>query len=142
MRHRRDQPEEVFLSHSSRDRAFVGKLAEALINHAVPVWYSATNIMGAQQWHDEIGLALARCDWFVLVLSPNAVRSNWVKHEFTFALNEDRFEGRIVPLLHKRCDFVKLSWTIQSFQLVDFTAGFDAGCRELLKIWGRGFTGM
>jgi hypothetical protein len=39
------------------------------------------NIRGAQQWHDEIGTALKRCDWFLLVLSPQSVRSMWVKHE-------------------------------------------------------------
>jgi hypothetical protein len=34
--------------------------------------YSRTNLVGAQQWHDEIGAALQCCDWFAIVLSPNA----------------------------------------------------------------------
>jgi len=72
-------PEEIFLSHSSADRPFTTKLADVLRRHGIPVWYSDTNILGAQQWHDEIGVALGRCDWLVLVLSPSSVASKWVK---------------------------------------------------------------
>ncbi|MCU1266776.1 MAG: hypothetical protein JWM21_3094 [Acidobacteria bacterium] len=72
-------PKEVFLSNSSLDRVFVSGLAEMLRRHGIPVWYSQTNILGAQQWHDEIGAALKRCDWLVVVLSPNSVESVWVK---------------------------------------------------------------
>ena len=57
------------------DRPFVNRLVDVLRRHATPVWYGETNIQGVQQWHDEIGAALRRCDWFVLVLSPDAVAS-------------------------------------------------------------------
>ena len=79
-------PNEVFLSHSNRDRPFVRKLVDVLRRRGIPVWYSETNIQGAQQWHDEIGAALRRCDWFVLVLSPHAVESKWVKRELLYSL--------------------------------------------------------
>lgn len=42
-------PREVFLSHAHQDRGFASRLAETLIRHAVPVWYSPTRIQGAQQ---------------------------------------------------------------------------------------------
>lgn len=57
------------------------KVVRGLEDHGVKVWYSKTNLKGAQAWHDEIGKALARCDWFVVVLTPSAVRSEWVKRE-------------------------------------------------------------
>jgi len=68
-------------------------------------------------WHDEIGRALARCDWFVLVLSPEAVLSNWVKRELIYSLQQDRFEGHIVPLLYQACDYDELSWTLSQLQM-------------------------
>lgn len=40
---------------------------------------SKEHIGGAQEWHDEIGAALDRCDWFPVVLSPQSVASRWVK---------------------------------------------------------------
>jgi hypothetical protein len=132
-------PHEVFLSHSSIDQDFVTNLAEVLRRHGVPVWYSRTNILGAQQWHDEIGGALRRCDWFLLVLSPNSAAFMWVKRELIFALQQNRFENRIVPLLYQPCDFERLSWVLPSFQIVDFQETFAEGCRELLRLWGVGY---
>ena len=132
-------PEELFLSHSSEDRVFATAVAEMLRHHNVPAWYSDVNIVGAQQWHDEIGAALGRCDWFVVILSPNSVASMWVKRELMFALQQDRFENRIVPLLYQDCDVDSLSWVLRSFQSVDFHRGFGTGCRHLLRIWGIGY---
>ena len=115
------------------------KLVDVLRRHGIPVWYSETNIRRAQQWHDEIGVALRRCDWFVLVLSAHAVESRWVKRELLYSLQQDRFDGRIAPLLYRRCSHDDLSWTLSQMQMIDFTSGFDDGCRDLLRIWGVGY---
>lgn len=131
--------QEVFLSHSSRNRAFANKITEVIRHHGVPVWSSPTNIVGAQEWHNEIGRALKRCDWFVVLLSPQSVTSLWVKRELVYALNDARYEDRIVPVLYKRCDPSLLSWVLQGFQTIDFTSDFDAGCRDLLRVWGIGY---
>ncbi len=132
-------PNEVFISHSNLDQGFVTPLVKLVRDHGIPVWHSRTNMVGAQQWHDEIGAALKRCDWFVVVLSPGAIASNWVKRELLFALNNNRYADKIIPLLYQPCDYEQLSWTLSLFQMVDFTGGFDDGCRELLRIWGIGY---
>lgn len=132
-------PQEVFLSHSSLDRSFATSLAETLRRHGIPVWYSQTNILGAQQWHDEIGMALKRCDWFVIVLSPGAVNSIWVKREMLFALNDQRYENRILPLLYQDCDHDQLSWTLSLLQFVNFNNNLEQGYRDLLRVWGLGY---
>jgi hypothetical protein len=131
-------PAEVFLSHSDHDREMAARIVEALRAHGVPVWFSPTNIIGAQQWHDEIGAALSRCDWFMVLLSPDAASSKWVKRELLFALENDRYNGRIIPIRFRECDYEKLSWTLSGFQMIDFSGEFPAGCRELLRIWGIG----
>jgi hypothetical protein len=132
-------PAEVFLSHSSLDEAIVTPLADALRRHGVPIWYSKINILEAQQWQDEIGAALKRCDWFLVVLSPNAVNSMWVKREVQYALAQNRFADRIIALHAQPCDFESLSWVLSSIQRVDFDKGADAGYRDLLRIWAVGF---
>ena len=134
-------PDEVFVSHSSHDHAFVRRLVDVLRGHGVPHWYSDTNLRGGQQWHDEIGAALGRCDWFVVVLSPDAVDSRWVKSELVYSLRQDRLDNRIVPILHRPCSYDALSWTLAGMQIVDFTESFDAGCRDLLRTWGIGYAG-
>jgi hypothetical protein len=71
----------------------------------------------------------------LLVLSPAAVRLAWVKRELVYALQQTRYTNRIAPLLVRQCEFEKLSWTLASIQLFDFTAGFENGCRSLLQTW-------
>jgi hypothetical protein len=132
-------PREVFISHSAKNRKFVDDLAEVLRTHGIPVWLSSTNLLGAQQWHDEIGAALDRCDWFVVILSKQSVKSDWVKRELMRALNDRRFRDRIVPIRYQVCDLDRLSWTLGAMQIVDFSSDLEAGFRELLRIWGIGY---
>jgi hypothetical protein len=132
------RPVEVFLSHSHYDREMANRVAEVLRAHGVPVWLSETNIIGGQQWHDEIGAALRRCDWFIVLLSPEAASSKWVQRELRYALEDNRYNNRIIPVRFRDCDYQQLSWTLSALQMVDLSGNFDAGCRELLRIWGIG----
>jgi len=129
-------PDEVFLSHSGKNAAFANRLRGVLAAHGVKSFFSRKNIRGAQEWHDEIGAALKRCDWFLVVLSPQSVRSLWVKHELIYALQESRYRQRIIPVYYKTCDVDMLSWTLAAFQRIDFRKDFHEGCRQLLAIWG------
>jgi hypothetical protein len=133
-RQSRTRPAEVFLSHSVKDKRFLGKLAGALHDHGISVWFSEHGIRGATQWHDEIGAALARCDW--MILSPAAIASLWVKREVTHAIEEPRFDGRIVPVRISACDAKDLSWVLPQIQTIDFIGRFDEACRELFDVWG------
>lgn len=129
------RPHRIFLSHAAADRAFTRRIATLLSNHGLSYWYSRSHLRGAQQWHDEIGQALRECDWFAVILSPSAVRSMWVKRECIYALEQRRFVDRILPILYRRCDYTRLSWTFSGFQLIDFEKGFDRGAADLLKTW-------
>src|SRR5260370_36166017 len=124
---------EVFLSHASQDHAAARLLRDVLVAHDVPVWFSPHHIRGAQQWHDEIGQALARCGWFMVLLTRHAVKSMWGQRELRYALIDKRDQDRIIPLLFKKCDVRALSWTLPQFQMIDFTKGYWQGCAELLR---------
>jgi hypothetical protein len=132
-------PKEIFLSHSSADHVFTLSLADVLRRHGLPAWYSGTDIVGAQMWHDEIGSAIDRCDWFVAIISPRSIESMWVKRELAYALQQNRLENRIIPLIYQPCEYSRLSWTLAAYQIVDFSQNFEEGCHQLLRIWGIGF---
>jgi hypothetical protein len=134
-------PVEVFLSHADADRSYAQALSIELTRHGVAHWFSRRQLIGAQQWHDEIGSALARCDWFVLLLSARSTESMWVKRELLFALGERRYEGRIVPILLEDCDPTRLSWSLNQIQYVDFRTSTQAALRALLRVWGIGYKG-
>ncbi len=57
------RPKKAFLSHSSKNLAFSSRLAKNLAQYNVKTFYSQKHIVGAQEWHDEIGAALKSCDW-------------------------------------------------------------------------------
>jgi hypothetical protein len=131
-------PTELFLSYSTLDIVFANSIIEVLHRHAIPVW-SQTNIVGGMRWHDEIGAALRRCDWFAVILSPSAVNSMWVTRELMFALQQRRLDGRILPLFYQSCQLYQHFWTLSSVQMIDFTGDFDTACRALLRTWGLGY---
>jgi hypothetical protein len=62
-----------------------------------------------------------------------------MKKELVFALKQPRLVERIIPLLYQPCDFDEFSWTLSSYQMVDFTNSFEDGCRDLLRVWGVGY---
>jgi len=128
---------ELFVSHSSKNAAFADRLVRELTGEGFRSFYSKKSIRGAQQWHDEIGAALTRCNWFLVLLSPDAVRADWVKKELLYALYRKQYTGRIVPILCKTCKPEKLSWTLPSLEYVDFRRSFPAGLAELLQVLRR-----
>jgi TIR domain len=127
-------PEEIFLSHAHQDHSLTLRLARTLKGHGLRSWYSERHIPGAKQWLDEIGAALDRCDWFVVLLTPSSVRSKWVKRELTYALDQDRFEDRIVPLLVEPCEYTKLAWPLETLQIIPFHR-YTRGCKSLFELW-------
>lgn len=131
--------EELFLSHSSEDADAAERLATTLRDHGVPVWISTRNIIGAQQWQDEIGAALRRCDWFAVLLTPNSIKSMWVKRELMFALQQHRFDTKIVPVILHECDYDGFHWALSSFEVINFSSSLERGLTQLLRIWGLGF---
>ena len=129
------RPREVFLSHASADRRAAERIVLCLGRHGVKVWYSKSKLRGSQAWQDEIGKALARCDWLIVLLTPAAVRSEWVKHELAYSLIKKRYRRRIIPAMFKRCRHQNLSFTLAAMQMVDFRENFRAGLSDLLRVW-------
>ena len=41
-------------------------------------------------------------------------------HGLIYALQAQRLEEQIVPILYETCDVDQLSWTLSSFQWIDF----------------------
>lgn len=134
-------PREVFFSHASQDADVATRIVRVLNDHGVATFFGPSNIVGGQQWQDVIAEGLMRCDWFAVLLSPAAVNSMWVKREVATALNDRRFEDRIVPLLLRDCDLRGLFVWLRLGQIVDFRGTIEDGCRQLMRVWGLGFKG-
>ena len=125
----------VFISHSSSDRDFVeGVIMPALTRHGLETWYSKDDIRSASEWERNIREALKGCDWFLVVMSPRAVKSEWVRCEVFWAA-ERRWQ-RIVPIMYEECDPADLHLKLAQLQFVDFRGDIEAACARLLRVWG------
>ena len=92
---------QVFISYSRKDLSFVDKLAADLKNAGVDVWYDVSGIGGGSRWRSEIENALRSSQYVIVVLSPDAVTSEWVEREILFSSNLKR---KIIPLMYRRCE--------------------------------------
>ncbi|MBT4864083.1 MAG: toll/interleukin-1 receptor domain-containing protein [Planctomycetaceae bacterium] len=125
----------VFISHSSNDRQFVGNdLVPLLRSHGIETWYSTDDIHSAEDWEKKIREGLRDCDWFLVVLSPNGVVSDWVQAEVHWAT--DNRKGRIIPILLAPCRPEDLHIKLIRIQYIDFHANREQAVGDLLTVLG------
>jgi len=126
----------AFISHSTRDRAFVEQqLIPFLEDLGITPWYAAENITVAAAWERGIREALLRSDWVVVVLSPNALQSEWVRSETHWALENKR--GRVIPVKLAPCDPSELHIKLVGIQYADFSTDAVAARHRLEALFGR-----
>jgi WD40 repeat protein/DNA-directed RNA polymerase subunit RPC12/RpoP len=127
------------LSHNSRDKPRVRKLAEQLKKAGLRVWFDDWVIKAGDDIYLAIerGLEAARVQ--VLCLSPTALSSEWVTLERNTVLFRDptNADRRFVPLMLADCT---LPDTLRRYKYVDFRqetpAAFDellTACREVAE---------
>ena len=91
-------PKDIFISYSRRDQEFVTRLAGDLDAQVAGVWFDQSTIQLGQKWHDEIMDGIRECKAFVLVLSPDAAESKYVREEVSKALELGK---TIFPILYR-----------------------------------------
>jgi formylglycine-generating enzyme required for sulfatase activity len=87
----------IFVSHSHKDDAFTERLVEDLCKAGADAWMDKTDL-GAGNFQQRISEALADCEWFVLVLTRDALASPWVRQEVD-AANRLKNQGQIHDLI-------------------------------------------
>jgi tetratricopeptide (TPR) repeat protein len=96
-------PNPVFISHASKDDAFVKQLRDALESQGIAVWVDSRNLRGGVKLAPEINTAIDEARQVIVVLSLNTVNSPWVRKEISRALaveQQRKADGyRVIPLL-------------------------------------------
>ena len=127
-------PKQVFLSHAHEDADLAKRLAQDLREAGLSVWMTPDSVQPGEQWASAIERGLDESKIFLVLLTPNSVKSRWVKKETLHALeNEDVFT--ITPVLAKLCDVNQLSRFLNQIQHInlerDYAQGLDTLCIRL-----------
>ena len=108
----------VFISHSLKDGAAAGKLAAVLRTKGFQVTHPGEEIAPGENIALKIGQALQDAQSMVVLLSPDAMKSQWVRHEIEHAIMSPRFRGRLIPvMLHKTDSY---PWILRKLEVVPY----------------------
>lgn len=124
---------DVFLSHNSKDKPRVRKLAGRLKEAGVRVWFDEWNVGAGDIIALKVDEGLEQSRVLVLCISANALASGWVALERSTAIHRDPAnEGRrYIPLLLTDC---KLPDTLRRYKYVDFREETEEAFAELLSV--------
>jgi len=79
----------------------VGDLAKSLSYEGAKVWWDFSSLRGGLNWQREIQEGIKQCEFFLVVLTPESVVSEWVIREIIYATE---YKKQIIPLYLKTCE--------------------------------------
>jgi hypothetical protein len=114
-------PKDIFISYSRRDQEFVTRLASDLDAQVAGVWFDQSAIQLGEKWHAEIMEGIRDCKAFILVLSPDAAESKYVREEVNKALELGK---TIFPILYRPGQWPgEFQSLVQEIQTLDLRSG-------------------
>ncbi len=106
----------LFISHSTKDKDYVRKLAAELRGRGFAVWVDDKAIRSGDVWETKIEEAVNDCSAVIVVMTKNAKESKWVKNEIDLAWE---LEKEIFPFLLDGKSF----FSLRHLQHTDVTNG-------------------
>jgi len=113
--------QDIFISYSRRDQEFVTRLASDLNARVAGVWFDQSAIQLGENWHDEIIEGIRDCKAFILVLSPDAAESKYVREEVNKALELGK---AIFPVIYRPGKWAgEFESIVKDIQTLDLRSG-------------------
>ncbi len=93
-------PMSCFVSYSSEDEGFVYKLVDDLKENGIKCWFAPQVLKTGNYVAEKIEAAVWTQDKFIVVVSKNALESQWVSREVEAAFERERIEHKniIIPI--------------------------------------------
>lgn len=129
---------QVFISYAEADEAIAKKVAAGLEKEQFKVWYDKRILPGHNR-ADEVGKALRESRAMVVLLTPAAVRSQRVRREIEYALGNETYSHRLIPVVvgsPEELPKKDIPWILQRLQMVNLTerGGSDKGIKEIAAV--------
>jgi serine/threonine-protein kinase len=119
----------IFLSYSRADSELMGRVRDELSGGGFKVWTDGNLTPGTPSWKDGIEQAIEGASCMVVILSPEAKQSEWVKRELDYALACDL---PIFPLLARGDERSAVPFALISAQRADIRDNYATGVQNLM----------
>ncbi len=107
----------IFISYSKKDIVYAEKLINALRREGFNPWLDMQSLQAGTYWPDRLHAAIKDCDAYILIMSRNAKKSQWVPEELVVAKSKGK------PIFPLRLDGTELFLGIQTVQAEDVRDG-------------------
>ena len=114
----------VFISHAYTDDPFVRKVVTGLEEIGLEVWDATRKILPGDNWTDEVARALKESEAMVVLLTLDALRSSWVRREIEYALGEQSYRNRLIPVLVDDSEELPkedVPWILRRLHMIDMS---------------------
>jgi hypothetical protein len=128
-----DRKNDVFISYSRKDKAFVERLDTALRQAGRDPWVDWDDIRKGEDWWQSIQRGIEESDSFVFVISPDSVMSSVCRDEIDYAA---RLNKRFLPLLWREgFEMAQVHRSISQHNWIFYreTDGSQVAFQELLQ---------
>lgn len=119
----------VYVSYTDRDADLAARLAARLAAEGFGVWPDDQVLLG-DNWALAAGKALEDADAMVVLLSPEGLNSERVRHEIGYALTQQRFQGRLFPVQVRPTK--RVPWMQHAAPLIDWRAAPDRALVDIV----------
>jgi tetratricopeptide (TPR) repeat protein len=127
----------IFVSYNRADAEFTQRLVDELHRAGAQVWVDVAGVQHGN-FMERINEALEHCQWMVLVLSPSAIASTYVRDEVFTALHRvmQGYMLGVIPILAVKCEpsTIPAQWDV----LQRYDATQDANAALAGVLWAVG----
>jgi hypothetical protein len=112
---------QVFLSYAEQDESVARRVAAGLEKENLKVW-DDRKILPGTNWADEIAKALKESKAMIVLLTPASLRSQRVRREIEYALGDETYSHRLVPVIvgpPEKLPKKDIPWILHSLKIVN-----------------------
>lgn len=124
-------PVRVFLSYHHKDEAIAEQIRKVLEREDFKVWDPKVQLLPGADWNKAVSSALKSAQAMIVLLSPDALDSPWLRREIDYALGESRFEGRLIPVIVRAVP--KIPWILDKLEVLDLRPDIKRGSRRIVR---------
>jgi hypothetical protein len=126
---------EIFISYSRRDKAFVERFLDGLKNNGYSsdnIWVDWEDIPASSDWEAEIKKGIETANSIIFILSPEWAKSGECAKELKFATE---YNKRLFPIVWQNVDPNSIQKELGSINWIFFreTDNFDEAMQKLLS---------